>query len=123
MKNNLMMDLGKKAQINLSGKLTTIVVIIITIVVLFQIFSSLVPEAQSAGTELGDAQRCTDGGGFFNSTQALCLNGTNPADTALVNFDAIPISSLFSSSGVVILLLMVSLFIGVMKLVLPKGKK
>lgn len=122
---NTMLDLikDKKGQINIGTKLTTIVVLIITVIVLFQVFASLVPEAQSAGAELSDSTRCGDAGGFFNSSQSLCLNGTNPADTAQVGFDAIPISSIFSSSGVIILLLMVSLFIGVMSLVLPKSRK
>ena len=117
-----MMDLGKKAQINLSGKLTSIVVVIITVVVLFQIFASLVPEAQSAGTELSDATRCADAGRFFNVSQTACLTNSS-LEGIVVSFDAIPISSIFSSSGVVILLLMVSLFVGVIQLVMPKGKK
>ena len=110
----------KKGQIR--TKINTVLIVIITIVVLFQVFAALVPEAQSAGTQLGDAERCSVGGGFFNSSQSLCLNGTGVVDTDLVAFEAIPISSLFASSGVVILLLMVALLLIVIKVVRPTRK-
>lgn len=112
---------NRKAQIN--AKINAVIGAIITVVVLFTLFSNLVPEAQTAGNQLGDSQRCSDAGGNFNTTQSLCLNGTNPADTAQVSFQSIPVSTLFGSSGVVILLLMVALLIIVLKTVLPSKKK
>jgi hypothetical protein len=115
-------DLVKSKKAQLNTKINTVIVSVITIVILFQIFSTLVPEAQSAGDELGDLQRCSDAGGFYNNTQALCLNGTNPADTAQVTFSAIPISSLFGSSGVAVLLLMILLLMIVLKIIMPKRK-
>lgn len=111
---------NKKGQIG--KKIEVVVIIILTIVVLFEIFTGLIPEVQSAGDELGDANRCSDAGGSFNVTQALCLNGTSPADTAQVSFDAIPISSIFSGTGIIVLLLMVGLLIGILRVVLPKRK-
>lgn len=101
----------------------TITILIVTIIVLFSLFNALVPEAQSAGTQLGDAQTCGDAGGFFNATQGLCLNGTNPADIALVSFSSIPLSGLFSASGIVILLIMVGLLLVILGLVLRRPRK
>ena len=110
----------KKAEIG--KKIDSVVVVIITVVVLFLVFAGIVPEAQSAGATLGDAQTCSNSGGFFNTSQSACLNGTGVADTGVVAFDSIPLSGLFSSSGIIILLLMVTLFLGVLKLVTPSRK-
>lgn len=110
----------KKGQIG--KKIDSVVVVIITVVVLFLVFAGIVPEAQTAGASLGDAQICSESGGFFNTSQTACL--TNSSTTAQnFAFQAIPLSGLFSSSGVVILLLMVALFLGVLKLVMPKSPK
>ena len=114
-------NLGKKAQ--MGQKINKILIIILTVVILFQVFASLVPEAQSAGTQFGDVQTCSDAGGSFNTTQGLCLNGTTPADVTLVAFNSIPVNSLFSSNGVVILLLMVGLLIIVVRAVTLKSGK
>lgn len=116
---------NKKAQQVGNGFNKTIIsiaIVIITIVVLFNVFASLVPEAQSAGDQFSDATRCSDAGGNFNVSQALCLNGTSPADTGTVNFEAIPVATLFSGTGVVILLLMVFLIIGILRIVLPSSR-
>ncbi len=123
MERNSLTKLVKNKKGQIGKRINAIIIVILTIVILFQIFEALVPEAQSAGTQLGDAQRCSDAGGSFNETQSACLNGTNPADTLVVSFNSIPINSLFSSSGVVILLLMVGLFIIVLRSVLPGSKK
>lgn len=116
------LDLVKNKKAQIGKRINAILLVIISVIILFSIFDALVPEAQSAGTQLGDAQRCSDGGGFFNTSQSACLNGTNPGDTGVVAFSAIPISTLFSSSGVIILLLMVSLILIVIKMVMPRGK-
>ncbi len=111
---------NKKAQ--LGKRINAGVTIIITVVVLFLLFADLIPEVQSSGNQLGDAERCSVSGGFFNTTQSACLNGTSPADTGVVGFDAIPLSSLFSGSGVVVILLMVFLLIIVIQTVLPRRR-
>lgn len=112
---------NKKAQ-QFRQRINVIVGIIITIVVLFSLFQTLVPEAQSAGNQLSDATRCSDAGGFLNATQALCLNGSNQEDTTVVAFSAIPIASIFSGTGVVILLLMVFLLLLILGMVLPRRR-
>ncbi len=114
----------KKAQVkvNFSKVFLSIVSIIITIIVLFSIFSSLIPEAQNAGDEFSDATRCGDAGGFFNTTQTACLTNSSPEGLGQ-SFSAIPVASLFSGTGIVILLLMVFLFIGIIRLVMPSRRK
>lgn len=111
---NITKMLNKRAVIT-SGILTTAVLGIVLLVVLLNVYSSIVPEAQASGDSLGNAAVCSDAGGFFNSTQGLCLNGTNPADTATVNFAAIPLSGLFSGTGVVFVIIIAALIILVVK--------
>ncbi len=108
-------------------KINNVVGIVIFIIVIFQVFGSLVPEAQSAGEQLNASNRCAEIGCFFgdgiNGTQDVCFNDNSDEQVNCAVNNVIPLSSLFSSRGVVILLLMVGLFIGVMRLVMPKGKK
>jgi len=102
--------------------LNTALLAIVLLVVLFQIYASLVPEAQAAGNQLADAERCSVAGGFYNTSQAACLNGTTPADTAAVSFAAIPLSGILSGTGVVFVIIMAALVVLVVKSFMPKGK-
>ncbi len=115
---------GKKAQIG--RKIETVIIVIISVVVLFQIFASLVPEAQSAGEEFSDETKCAEAACFFNSTLApsCVINSSQEGTAACTNkVQIVPLASLFGSSGVIILLLIIVLFIGTIKLVMPKTKK
>lgn len=124
-KNKIKFVKSKLAQIG--NKINNVVGIVIFVVVIFQIFSSLVPEAQSAGEQLNSSNRCAELGCFFgdgiNGTQDGCFNNQSVEQENCAVNNEIPLSSLFSSRGVVILLLMVGLFIMVIRLVMPKGKK
>ncbi len=121
---------SRKGQIN--KKIEVVVIIIISIVVLFQIFAGIVPEAQSAGDTMNSSNRCEAVGCFFNTTTAEesgfegdCGNNASSARIGCSDplGDGIPLSALFSSSGILILLLMVALFLGALRIVLPKSKK
>ena len=117
---------GNKAQMR--AKIGIVVTIIISVVVLFQLFADLVPEAQSAGTQLSDETKCADVGCFVNSTLTpICQTnsspqgfGENSSEACLVPLQNIPLASLFGSSGIVILLLMVFLFLTVLNIVRQK---
>ena len=116
---------SKNAQ-QLSRRLQTVTVVIISVIVLFQIFASLVPEAQSAGDEFSDASKCGDVGCFFNTTSAIsCLENSSVEGqgvTCPVAVETIPLAGLFGGTGVIILLLMVALFLGVLALIVPRGR-
>lgn len=105
-----------------TGVLNIAILGIVLLVVLFQLYAELVPEAQAAGDLLGDATKCTDAGGFFNTSQTACLNGTNPEDIGVVGFSGIPLSGLFSGTGVVFVIIMAALIVLVVKAYLPSGK-
>ena len=104
------------------GILNSAIIGLVLLVVLFQLYATLIPEAGAAGDALGDAATCSSAGGFFNGTQNLCLNGTGPADTAQVSFQSIPLSGLLSGTGVVFVIIMAALVILVVRSFLPGGK-
>lgn len=109
-----MFKLFKRGQLKSSIIITAVFAIVI-LVVLFNIYSELVPEAQASGDSLGDATLCSQAGGFFNTSQSACLNGTSPADTGAVGFSSIPLSGILSGSGVVFVIIMAALIIIVIR--------
>jgi len=93
------------------------ILVLVTIVLIFAIYSAVVPEAQSSGDLLGDATTC---GYYWNSTSEVCqLSITN--NTAQ-DYNSIPLNSLFSSTGLVFIIVMVALLIMIVRGLL-KGKK
>ena len=93
------------------------ILVLVTIVLIFAIYSAVVPEAQSSGDLLGDATTC---GHYWNSTSEVCqLNST---DATAQDYNSIPLNSLFSSSGLVFVIVMVALLIMIVRGLL-KGKK
>jgi len=115
---------NKKGQIR--EKINTVITIIISVVVLFAIFAGLVPEAQTAGDEFSDETKCGEAGCFFNSTLSptCVINSSQTGTGACTNaVETIPIASVFGSQGIIILLLMVFLFIGIIRIVMPKSRK
>lgn len=121
----LKMVVNHKKRVGKSGRLgakvvNSAVVVLIIVTVLFATYAAIIPEAQSAGDSFGDVDRCSGAGGFFNSSQDLCLNGTSPADTAQVPFNGTPLSALFSSTGVVFVVVMAGLLIILLRALLTK---
>lgn len=86
---------------------------IVAIVVLFSVFATLMPEAQSAAAALNDSTRCTDAGGYYAAATGNCqVNATN---TTAVAYTATPLSSIFGVNGVIFLVIMASLIVVVVK--------
>lgn len=122
------MEIYKKAQIG--SKLTPIIAIIVTVVVLFLVFQTLVPEVQTAGERFSDETKCGESGCFFNSSLTpFCQTNSSPqgfggnSSVACLNsIQTVPLASLFSGSGIVVILVMVFLLLIVIRLVIPKRK-
>ncbi len=110
---------NKKAQ--LGKRINIVISFLVVVTVLLFLFNDLVPEVRQSGDQFGDTERCAVVGGFFNTTQSLCLNGTNPSDTAIIGFQPIPLSSLFSGNGVVVILIMLFLLITIARLALTSN--
>lgn len=100
--------------------ISSAILALIVLVVLFNVYAQIIPEAQGAGDSLGDSARCSAAGGFFNESQSACLNGTNPADTAGVTFSTIPLSGLFVGTGVVFVIVIAALVVLVVKSLLTQ---
>jgi hypothetical protein len=82
----------KRGEVGLgAGTIRTAIIAIVMLVVLFKLYASLVPEAQSAGNEL--------------------------------NSSGVPLGSLFTSNGVVFIIIMVALIIVIISAFLPKKWK
>lgn len=87
---------------------------IVLLVVLFQLYATLVPEAQAAGDSLGNAASCVNEGGFFNTTQTACLTNSSPTGTT-ISFSTIPLAGLFSGTGVVFVIIIAALIVLVVR--------
>ena len=120
--NSLGLVKSKKAQIG--KRINAVIIVIITIVILFQIFSALVPEAQISGDRfISDA--CSDAGCSFDTSTRVCEINSSSEGEGIACPNAVnspPLSSIFSGTGIVILLLMVTLLLIVINIVLPKRK-
>ncbi len=127
MENTLKKFFKRKNAQQLRGRVQTGAVIVISIVVLFQIFATLVPEAQSAGDQFSDATKCGEAACFFNSTSAVSCLINSSAEGAGITcpnaVETVPLASVFGGSGVIILLLMVALFLGIIALVMPSRRR
>ncbi len=100
--------------------INTAILVIVLLVVLFQIYAAVIPEAQAAGNLMNDSNRCVDVGCFYNVSEitgAVCLvNSTETVSGALCGgADSIPLASLFSGTGIVFIIIMAALFILVIK--------
>jgi len=124
--------MNKKGQIKLNKTIEVALILILTVVILFSLYSALIPEVQTAGDSMNDSNRCNAVGCFFNSSagtggelQGCRINSSREGNTTACasSLQTIPLSSLFRSSGIVFLLIMVGLLLTLLKIILPKGKK
>jgi len=110
--------------------LNTAILVIVLVVVLFQVFAGIVPEAQSAGDEMNNSNRCADVGCAWNTSStwlefgASCAINSSPEGnaTACPHAYTVPLQGLFSGKGVVFYIIMGMLIILIVKSFI-KGKK
>ena len=115
------MKLNKKGKLG-TNTLNTVVLAIVILVVLFASYAAIIPEAQTAGNSLNESNQCTRAGCFFNASgdttgvNCYTANGST-SDTAcsVDGFENIPLSGLFSGTGVVFVIVMAALLILVVK--------
>ena len=107
---------SKSGKLN-SQKISTIMLFIVLIVVVFQVYAEMIPEAQAAGENIACPSGYT-----YNSTGAAgaeCSVPTNASDTVALET---PLGGLFSTTGVVFIIIMAALLITVVRQAM-KGNK
>jgi len=112
-------------KLNKKGKLTTntlntVVLGIVILVVLFASYAAIIPDAQTAGDSMNDSIRCVDVGCVYTAAtpaaSLTCINGTGAGNiTCQEQAQSIPLSGLFSGTGVVFVIVMAALLILVVK--------
>jgi len=112
--------MDRKGKLN-SNMINVAVVMIVVIAVLFQVYTTLIPSAQTAGASMNDTARCEAAGYYWNTSETDCyLNSTE--GTAL-DYNQIPLSGLFNAGSVVFLVIMASLLIVIVTGALRKNKR
>lgn len=112
-----------------SGILNTAILAIILIVVLFQSYAEIMPEAQDSGDTLGDEYQCETAASttcFYNASRAIACTENNETagdTTVCTSYEAIPLGGVFSGTGVIFVVVMAALLILVVKAFLHGGKK
>ena len=113
---------SKKGKLS-TQMINTAILGIVILVVLFKLYAELVPEAGTVGDEMSDASRCvSDGGGVWNSSDVNCRLSNVSGTVINANTYEIPLAGLFSSSGLVFIIVMASLVVVVVKAFMPGSK-
>lgn len=97
--------------------------IFLFIVILLRFGTALIPTVADASNQLGDAQVCSNAGGYYNTTQLACLTNSSPTGLA---YDYAPIALGNVSggiTGIVVLLIMSVLLLTIFGALLLHFKK
>lgn len=95
------------------GILVVVIMNLIFAIIIIESMVVIVPEAQSAGDQLNQSNRCADVGCLFNSTTDLCQVGPDDSSGCGVN-TTVPLASLLGSNGVVFIVIMAAIFFAVL---------
>lgn len=103
--------------------ITATIITIITVVLILNIYSEVVPEAISSGNQMNDSQICESASCYYNDATSVCqVNSTNT--TGCENsYKYIPLGGLFSGSGIVFIIIMGALLITLVMSFISKNKK
>jgi len=110
--------LNKKGKFG-TNTLNTVVLGIVVLVVLFASYAAIIPEAQTAGDSMNESVLCAANACFYNASRTVdcTANNVTPWDVnnSCAKPSAIPLSGLFSGTGVVFVIVMAALLILVVK--------
>lgn len=116
--------LGKQGKGKLNtGMISTAILAIVLVVVLFQFYATTIPTAQAAGELMNDSNRCAAAGCSWNTTNLNCsFSATVHTVCNRTGSPTVPLGGLFTGTGIVFLIVMSALAILVVRSFL-KGKK
>ena len=113
----------------IKAKIMTVLTVILGIVVLFLVIGNLAPTIAESGDSITDANNCSeydDANGNaleYNITDKYCYSGNATGNKiGLAGQYDLPLNSLFGRSGVILTIVMISLFIGIITLALKRRK-
>lgn len=113
--------LNKKGKIS-TKLLNAAVLAIVLLIVLFEIYATLIPIAQESGNSMNDSNQCASRGCVYNDTDDICYILGNKTGGSCAATSSIPLSGLFAGTGVIFVIIMAALLILVVKSYMPKGK-
>lgn len=101
-----------------------VVLLIVAIIIIFSFIGGSSAELTSAADSITDANNCSEGTDLvYNISDKYCYNSTGTNQIYEAGQYDLPLNTLFSSTGVVLLVLMAAFLIFVVVLVLKFGKK
>jgi len=112
---------SKKGKLS-TQMINTAILGIVILVVLFKLYAELVPEAGTQGDLMTDEGRCGTEGYVWNSSAENCRLSNVSGTVINANTYEIPLAGLFSSSGLVFIIVMASLVVVVVKAFMPGSK-
>ena len=91
-----------------AGKIniTTIVMGVVGIILLFTIVGELMPEAMDAGDSLNDSNMCVSAGCVYNASSAVCQRTANFSQGLCATSTGIPLNGLLAGGGIVFIIAM-----------------
>ncbi len=96
---------------------------LIVLTVLFSVLADMIPVAQSAGNAMNDTNVCEAVGCSFNATEAVqCRDATNNSVVCSEGSSSIPLSGLFTGTGVVFIIVMAFFLLLVVTALLTRKK-
>lgn len=100
-----------------TGVIGTLVVAVVFLVILFNVYADVVPEAQDAAMNFNSTNQCEVKGCYWNTTNttAPCMNTSVGSGVACQVDYEIPLDSLFNPSGAVFVLIMAAALIMVVR--------
>ncbi len=122
---------SKKANQRLNVLINSAVLGLILLVVLFSIYATVMPEAQSAGASMNISNTCVADGCAYNASNTWwnatpeknCIATAGETNDSCTTFrGAIPLSGLFNAGGAIFIIVMAALLVLVVRSYL-KGKK
>jgi len=113
-----------------TGMMIAVIMVILAVILIFQIVGGSANTMINATYELTDATSCEDNVGnqseqlYYNTSSGNCHNISGEETGIYYEQDYdLPLENLFSSSGVVLIVFMASIFIFVIVLMLRKIRK
>jgi hypothetical protein len=107
----------------LKSKIIAGATIVLGVIIVFSVLASMMPVAQTSGDSLSDSSLCSAAGCFYNSTRSNSCSISNVTGSDLTRCataTSVPLSGLFSGTGIIFIIIMASMIILIIRHVMIK---